>query len=357
MGINPKNVIITSSHAHSAPQMSNTTNIQIKKYKENILCKGVVEAAKAAIEDLTLCTELYAGRIETSGLNFIRRYVIDENGKLRHEIEGDHAMSVIKFVRDGKKDVILANWAAHCDTVITNNKYAVSGDYYYYFTELAEQTLNAHVSIFNGATGDVNPFSQIAAENTVNGTRPYGRKLADVMIENLSSLQKLDIVGDVEALSKTITLEIDHSHDDKRDQAYEIINLYNAQGESAAYRAKCKEYGITNIHEANRIYYNSYRTATETMNVYAVTIGNIAFGAAPYEMLTQTGADIRSNSKFALTFTCGYTNGSYGYIPPEYAYELGDYEVYSCRFVKGTAEKIQTEINALIDKLHADIYG
>ena len=152
-----------------------------------------------------------------------------------------------------------------------------------------------------------------------------------------------------------MNLEVDHTDDAKRDQALEIINLYNSG--SSLYETKCKEYGITNFHAAVRIATNYNRGATETMDVSAVSIGNIAFAMAAYEMLTQTSMDIKENSDFDLTFTCGYTNGSYGYIPPEYAYELGDYEVYSCLFVKGTAEKIQAEINALMDKLHADIYG
>jgi len=350
----PRNVIVVASHCHSAPDINEGANTHAKKYLEDTFYKGFIEAGKEAVADLALCTELYAGTLDGTGYNFIRRYVRDENGQLKHEIEGDHTMPVVRFVREGKKDVIIANWAAHADTVTLQDFYAISADYPYYFTQLAEQKLNAHVSLFNSASGDVNPFSKIESENTVKQTRAYGIKLAEVLINNISSLKKLDIVADVEVSAKTLNLEVDHTLDDKKAQAEEIINL--SRSGSNLYARKCREYGIEDVNLAVRIATNANRGATESMVIAAVSIGNIAFGTASYEMLTQTSMDIKANSKFDLTFTCGYTGGHNGYIAPEYAFANGDYEVNSCRYVKGTAEKIQEEISGLIDKLYTDIY-
>ena len=356
-GVATKNILITATHNHSAPDINEGVNAAGRTYINDILYNGFIEAGKAAISDLALCTELYAGALDGTGLNFIRRYVTDAQGNLQHEIDGDHTMPVVKFVREGsKKDIILANWAAHTDTVVLQDYYAISGDFHYYFTQLAEQSLNAHVSMFNGASGDVVPFSKIESENTVTkSSSAYGQALANVLINNVSSLKKLDIVSDVQITSKVMTLEVDHTDDAKRDQANEIISLYNS-GETALYESKCVEYGITNFHAAVRIATNYNRGATETMEISVASIGNVAFGMAAYEMLTQTSLDIKENSDFDLTFTCGYTNGHNGYIPPEYAFANAQYEVYSCRYVKGTAEKIQREINGLMDKIYTDIY-
>ena len=351
----PRNVIVVASHCHSAPDINEGANTHAKKYLEDTFYKGFVEAGKAAVADLALCTELYAGTLDGTGYNFIRRYVRDENGQLKHEIEGDHTMPVVRFVREGKKDVIIANWAAHADTVTLQDFYAISADYPYYFTQLAEQKLNAHVSLFNSASGDVNPFSKIESENTVKQTRAYGIKLAEVLINNISSLKKLDIVADVEVSAKTLNLEVDHTFDDKKAQAEEIINL--SRSGSSLYAKKCKEYGIEDVNLAVRIATNANRGPTETMPISVVSIGNIVFATAGYEMLTQTSMDIKENSKFDLTFTCGYTGGHNGYIAPAYAFANGAYEVNSCRYVKGTAEKIQAEISILIDSVYTDIFG
>ena len=356
-GVGLRNIFITASHAHSTPQLGNSGDFYIKKYKQNVLYPAFAEAGKSAMEDIALCTELYAGELDGTGLNFIRRYITDNQGRMQHEIEGDHSMPVIRFVREGdKKDVILANWAAHCDTVSSYNKYAISGDYYFYCTEKVEQTLNAHLSIYNAASGDVNPFSKIEGETVYGNTRVYGTALAELLIKNINVMPKLDIVSDVEVLYKTIKLTVDHTKDDLLEQAKEIRNEYNANGSTKKYKDLCSNYGITDIHEADAIYTKAALEATDSMNVYAISIGNIVFGTAPYEILSKTGMDIKESSKFDLTFVLGYTNGRKGYIPPEYAFDNGNYEVYVCRYVKGTAEQIQSEISALIDKLYTDIY-
>ena len=296
-GIAPKNILITATHNHATPDINEGANDAAKTYIETILYNGFIDAGKAAIADLALCTELYAGTLEAAGLNFIRRYVTDAEGNLKHEIDGDHTMPVVKFVREGdKKDIILANWAAHADTVVLQDFYAVSGDFYYYFIEHAEKRLNAHVSLFNGASGDVVPFSKIASENTVaKNSKAYGQKLASVLTYRISSLKKLDIVADVEVATKVMNLEVDHTDDDKKAQADEIVNLYIA-GKTSLYTSKCKEYGITDFHAAVRIATNYNRGATETMAISVASIGNIAFGMAAYEMLTQTSLDIKENS-------------------------------------------------------------
>ena len=62
--------------------------------------------------------------------------------------------------------------------------------------------------------------------------------------------------------------------------------------------------------------------------------------------------DIKAASPFPITFVCAYSNGTYSYIPAEYCFNKSDYEVYACRYPRGTAEKVQQEINKLIDKLY-----
>jgi hypothetical protein len=115
----------------------------------------------------------------------------------------------------------------------------------------------------------------------------------------------------------------------------------------------CAEYGIKSIYEAMYIRARARMGKTDTRFVSAVAIGNIVFAAADFEMFDYTGRDIkdRGNEYFDLTFNCPYSNGMIGYIPAEYAFENGGYEVYSCVYVPGTAEEIADEIVRLISEL------
>ena len=350
-----KNIILNCSHSHTAPMLIPSKE-ENNKYINSIFEPGLIKAAETAIEDLTLCKDLYIGTFDAKGLNFIRRYITDEQGKMKHEYESDSRMPVARFVRDGKKDVILANWSAHSDTVTTYNKYSISSDYYFFFRNKVEETLGAHMSISNGASGDVNPYSKIDGETVYKSTRAYGEALANIVISNISTLEKVEIKGQVKSYMKSVYAEINHTTDSLRYKAQEISDLYN-KGETAKYNAKCKEYGISDVIEAGKIITRAQAGKYQGVTVGALSIGNIVFGVGSYEMASHSGKTIKEGSKFDLTFVCGYSNGSNGYIPAEFSFANGGYEVSSCLFIKGTAEKLQGEISAAIDKLYTDIYG
>ena len=56
--------------------------------------------------------------------------------------------------------------------------------------------------------------------------------------------------------------------------------------------------------------------------------------------MDQNGMELREDSPFEMTFSCAYTNGSYGYIPSDDIWDHGQYEVYTTRYAKGTGEKL-----------------
>jgi len=350
-GVLSRNIVLNTTHCHSAPAIETTSAYpDTFKYKEKVHT-ALINAAKSAIEDLSLCTELYVGNVEIDGLNFIRRYVTDANGNLVHESEPDPYMPVAKFVREGKKDIILANWAAHTDTVTRTHKYVSSADYIGFFRNEVENRLDANVSFHLAASGDVNPISKIPGEYTFPGTRNYGKAVAAKLISQINTLERVEIKSDVRSKAALLKLEVNHTTDHLLDKAKEVRELYYS-GDKARFEAKRQEYGFENVYEANGIINRASLGATEDMNVSVVSIGNIAFGVAPYEMFAYNGKNIKAASDFDLTFVCAYSNGSYGYIASGYAYENGNYEVYSCRYVKGSAEILQDKIISLMAELY-----
>ena len=91
-------------------------------------------------------------------------------------------------------------------------------------------------------------------------------------------------------------------------------------------------------------------TTTIPMPFTAVSIGDIAFTAAPYEMFDTNGVEIRNASPFEMTFTCSYTNGHMGYIPSAQAYPHGAYEVFVCKYRPGSGEEFAAEIVRLLNQ-------
>ncbi len=359
------NIILNVTHAHTAPSLS-FSGINKAHYKAK-LYDGIVAAGVSAIADLTPCIELYAGEIDMTGFNFVRRYITDKgslygvmasgNEKIiAHEHEADSSIPVAKFVRYGKKDVILVNFAAHCDTVSSKNANTISADYVSAFRRTIEKELDAYFSMQLGATGDTNPSSRMPDAEKFVGTTKYGTALAYKVIEGLDSLPQLEIKGDIESASRGVTVTVDHSTDHLYDKAMVVWDLYYSGDDKSAANAKMKEYGFVSIYEVMYIRGRARLGATEVRNTSAVSIGNIVFAAADYEMFSHNGRNIKDagNGLFDLTFMCAYSNGMIGYIPADYAFDNGGYEVYSCVYKRGTGELIQDQIIETIKQLAAN---
>jgi len=348
LDIPEENMIFNVTHTHAVPtanQLSDT------------ITAAAISAGKTAIDDLSLVTELYAGNITVDNMNFIRRYITDENGKpIAHIAENDPEMPVVRFVREGdKKDIILCNWAAHCDTVITGSPNAISSDYVGYFRKRLEENLDAHVSFHLGASGDVNPNSRLEGEPQEVSTVLYGRTLAGFVEDNLSTLKRCEIKSDVKSSIKETLVYFDKSEPaELGEKAEEVHRLYVNAGNIVTEEVNdlMNQYGFKDIYDAAYTYSRYKAGVRERMNVGALSIGNIVFAIAPYEMFTINGVRVKASAdEFDLAFMCAYSNGMIGYIASEEAFEYDIYEVYSHLYVKETATILQDTIIASIDEL------
>ena len=68
--------------------------------------------------------------------------------------------------------------------------------------------------------------------------------------------------------------------------------------------------------------------------------GDLAFCSIPGELHDSLGKDLREASPYKMTFLCGYSNGMNGYIPAEFAFANGGYEVGQTHYAKGTGEAL-----------------
>ncbi len=343
------NIALNCSHNHAAPEISSLdTTPEDFAYRKKLI-SNIIGAATSAIKDLSVCTEVLAGTIKTEGLNFIRRYVTDENGNVSHEINSDGEMPTIRFVRENAKDIIMVNWAAHCDTISGGNWHAAASDYIGPFRDYVEaKDGDAYLSVLMGAAGDVNPVSKIAEDNTYFGTIQYGRSLARALLDGLDSLTPMGTECSVSSVEATYRATIDHSRDGEADAARAALEAYNKAGKVTD---EVRELGFSSIYEINSVLGKAQSGALRTMEFSAISIGDTVFVCAPYEMFTETGRGIKEASPFRMTFICAYTNGQMGYIPTEDVFENGGYEVYSCSFVPGTAEDIESVCASMVNSL------
>lgn len=358
--VQKSNIILTVTHTHASPWLDAGSEY------EAFVTNAILAAARAAIADLKTVTKLYGGEINMKYYTFCRRY-LDEDGTLygvgyygdkeivAHETDGDYMIPVARFVREGGKDVILMNFASHCDTLASfGYPNTVSADYVGPLRTLVEEELDCHFAMQNGATGDLAPSTALPNEPNFfgNGTSEYGKNIGYKLLEELKDLPQLELKGDVEAVKGDVRVEVNHESDHLFNEAKAAYDTYYA-GDHKAASEMMKEAGIATIYECMFILNRYGMGQYERRNIAAVSIGNIVFGVADYEMLSATGRAVKDagNEKFDLTFMCPYSNGMSSYIAADYCFDNGGYEVYSTMYVRGTAEKIADGIIELIGEL------
>jgi len=305
VGIPAERVMINCTHTHSAPDNVRFGQGDAMKAWQQLYYKRLVRAVTLAMHDLTPA-EAYIGTAHTDGVTFSRRYLMDDGtyltnpgGKagipVAYETQADTELRTARFVREGKKDVLLCNYQTHYHGSFSDS---VSADWVHVIREYVEKEMDVHFAYQSGASANLNFKSAL-------GDRKYKN------LEDAST-----------AIAKTV---IEATKNEEK------ANLTSLQYETSLFDGRPKSGG------------------TKQVNFSAFTIGDIGFVAAPYEMFDTNGQEVRAASPCKMTFVCTLTNGGFGYVPAIYAYPHGAYEVEVSQWREGCGEEFAQEMVRLLN--------
>ena len=362
-GVPMDHIFICATHTHSAPSTGSTNLPGIRVYN-SMLQKKLVQVAQAAMEDRQEA-DIFGATVETTGLNFVRRYVLKDGtfggdnygdfsvGIEGHESEVDNTMQLVKFVREGKSDVILTNFQTHPHRTGGSKKYNVSADIVGAYRDAMAESLGAKVVYITGGSGNVNPTSRIPEENIYPDYLTHGQAMAQAAMEaQYTPLSG----GKVQVATQKVVVKINHTNDQYAAILKEYHNLWN-NGEltTAEFNKIANEVvpiKINSPYHANAIYNNSRRAQGESFTIYALSFGDVAFIGAPYEMFDHNGVEIKDNSPFAMTIIGTCTNGAMGYLPSYLGFRNGGYSVDTTRYERGTAEQMVRNYGHMLKELY-----
>ena len=311
-GIPGENITLSCTHTHSGPS----------KGWLNDAVEPLAKAAEEALADRAPATA-QIGSYDVPDMNWDRHYKM-KDGSIAGDNYGnrsagfedqysdaDKTMRLIRFVREGdKKDVLMVNWQVHpklTSTADTEEGKATrtlfSSDFIGYSRDLVESKEDVLVAYYNGASGNVNPFSKLEAERNIvsKDGRVYGEQFGEHIIKALANLKPVE-TGNVAAKTKPLV-----------DGPFEL---------------------------------------------HAYNVGSsLGFAIVPAEIFHQTGTQIREGSPYEMTFVITCANGRNTYIPIQEAwdYPTSDgsiaYEVSICRYDKGTAELLAKDLSDMLTAL------
>ena len=349
-GVPAENIVLNATHTHSAPTLKNEL-----PGKEEYLAKfkiACVDAARAAIADLSPATLSY-GSAQTENLVFVRHYWMNDGtsfgnghgstapGFKAHMYDADPECQVLKFTREGKKDIILINLASHA-TICSRKelKTKLSADFPYYARSYVEQHTGAHCAYFIAAGGDSIPGSRMGLCPYAADPAGFGAGLGQYVLSALENMTEAE--GDsVTLYGETYTAKRmkEGVEDEVRlAHAREVLALRTKFGSHRAPEVveKVKEYGFHTNFEASGLVGRANAPETGSFPIHAMAIGNVGITFFPGELFSTFGKEIKENSPMAFTFVVSCSEDHQLYFPNEIGCEHKFYEYTITRYERGT---------------------
>lgn len=361
-GISVDRIFVAATHTHSAPDLGNTNELSITRYRTR-LEEWAVMAGNTALSDRAPATMEIASSV-AENLNFVRHYYVSDGGVVgenfgvlgsrtyvSHCHDADGQIQVIRLAREEKEDVVLVNWQVHPTRY--GNTTNASADFISPLRARLEEKLDCKVAYFSGASGNLNPGSRITSEMRTQDYKQMGQLLADYAIEALKTPTAV-ATGNVRLALKTVTAPVDKSEEHKLAEALVIRDLWASTNNLNLCMEEAAKVGLgSQWHAAGIITRNTRLGDTISMEIGAFSIGDVAFVSAPYEMFDQNGVQIKEGSPFKMTFISTLCNGGNGYIASRECATHGCYGYDSRSFGSvGAAEELVTDYLGLLDSLH-----
>lgn len=368
-GIPLDHIMVSCTHTHSSPDLWSTGDFQIQQFMTDTSIKcGII--AKKALEDRKPAT-MSINTAKTENMNYVRRYIMSDGSLagdnygtfsgleiVSHETEADPNLRMIKFTREGGKDVLLTNFQAHATVGSAGHTsedifYELSPDFIGPFRRVIEQEKDCLVAYFLGGAGNINPRSEDPKEPVTRDQVEYGTLLAQFALEKYDSCTEVES-GAVKVSSDVVSGKTNHEEDALLPFASKLAAVMSSdasQTEKTLALEEAKARGIWNQHHANQIVTKAGLPANLDVNLFAVSIGKVGFAFAPYEMFDTDATAIRDAAGYDMTFVMGYSNGYLGYMPDSKAYDNGGYEQFSCRFVKGESDRFKDSLIAMLKNM------
>ncbi len=343
-----ENVTFTATHTHNAPIPGAKTDPANTRWLQTCY-KAIPQAAEDALRDLAPA-EIYTGRADTTGMGYVRRYLMADgtykgihsgnpsDDYVSRESVADPELRTVRFDRKDKKDILMVNWQCHAASSASdkvNGKYVVSADFVAPMREGVEADLDVHFAYYNGASGNVTFTQKFPGENVYGDNMECGSALVGIIKGALKDETQVKS-GKVQVQTAVIEGQVRVETQERVDKANEALKAIEQR--KLSNKQLFAEFGFNSKRDCTHTISRGTKERTISINLTSIRFGDIGFAGAPYEMFDTNGKEIRDASPCQTTFSCGYTDGSLGYMPSDDAFPHGEYEVYACKFVSGTGE-------------------
>ncbi|MBA4191909.1 MAG: hypothetical protein C0467_28350 [Planctomycetaceae bacterium] len=350
----PENMLVSSTHTHSAPPSNVVDGAKEAMAYRKILVEGITEAIVRANSNLRPAA-VGAAAHPLSDEVFNRRWFLKPGKMPLNPFGGkdlvkmnpgtspdvllqpagptdpDVTVLSVQDTKTRKPLAIYANYSLHY--VGGTPSAAVSADYFGEFARLMPTRVGMKADgsdgfvamLSNGASGDINnipfgvnlprpprePFEQI---------RIVAGKTADAAWHARSKITAHQSNVTLGMMQREITLRLRRPTAEQIERATTIVGIKDP-AELAKFPPLADSYAQRTLNLAK---------AGETLKVQlqAVRVGDLALCAIPFEVFVEIGLDLKRRSPYPRTAVIGLANGYNGYLPTPEQHKLGGYETW-----------------------------
>lgn len=302
----------SSSHTHSSVSLGALGGSQAaaaEKFRQ-----GCLDAAKQALADRKPA-KMEATFTRPDDLNYRRHYILEDGTYRAYKVgllpssqvhghlgKADNLLQLIKFTREGGKDVILVNWQAHYCGANSLNYYGISADYPGVLRGELEKQLDCHAAFVLGGAGNVVCNTKVTNKHIVS-----------------------------EYTSETY---ITHGQ------------LLAAEAVKAAENFRPAQTGKIQL-TADHFVFESRKHP-----VYTFGFGEFSCAFAPFEIFDMHALAVREASPYKYTFYASCANAGNGmkYLPHEESFNYYCYETDATLYGKGAGEALRDQLIDMMAK-------
>ncbi len=353
-------VMICALHQHTSVCVAPNGNHDAIKDSVylHMLYRKMADAAVMAVKDMSEAEVSVAAEQTAEQIAFVRRYVMPDgtvatNPSRRGPLpvrpcdEPDNTVRLIRFKREGKKDIAYVNFSTHPD-VISGSK--LSADWLGFTRRFVEQdNADVHCICITGFQGDSNHCDHLT-RNERTLSREFGYQHSEHM-------------GRV--IADTVKRIWDHTEVHTGETIFAekqvVYNKTNTEGEEeyAAQKAFYEDYEagkfekpphISLLARAKRIINLRTTALYHAIPITVLGLGDLAFvgiGGEPFTYYTYATVAL---AKGKTVFCSSNSNGYVGYLPHERAYSEGGYETSSTVFTKELQGQILSTVKDMLEK-------
>ncbi|MBE6713187.1 MAG: hypothetical protein E7580_06685 [Ruminococcaceae bacterium] len=356
-GLPDECIQITVTHNHSGPDISYYHRREdVADWVDRICFPAVRRAASAALADLAPVTRVTSGKTDVENVTFARRYLRTDgtfsgiqgsNGSdaplSHHENEADTQLRVLRFYREGKKDVVFANFQVHAATALGASHDVICSDFLHEFRRVVEESGELSVLYLQGGCGNLNTYSKLYPDACNKDYDRAGRLLGEGVLRALEHEEERHFDG-LCVQKEYYTGIVDHTRDHLLEKAQEVQKIIRENGlDDKTGREIYTEAGFSGRLDCSAIVTKSRMEKTAQIPLCTICFGDVGMTFAPFEMFDTNCIQIREASPFEFTLTVCYANARHHYLPSAYSFTNGGYECQQCYYIPGTGETVALE--------------